>query len=70
MPGANLLVGSAQPDLEPETNLSATTQVGGGGFDKNGSEFLVVAIVLGAVGMLILFRVAGFQAVIGVQVGK
>lgn len=70
MPGSNPLVGGAMPDFEPETNLSATQEVGGGGFSRNGSEFLVVAIVLGAVGMLILFRVAGFQAVIGVQVGK
>lgn len=65
MSAINPLVGGATHNVAtaPDTD-STETVVPEAVVNTDGTEYVIAAIVLGALGVLILFRLAGFQAVI------
>lgn len=66
MGAVNPLIGTSFPTYEEvdEPNPAATDVLAMTADDSDGTEWIVAALVLGALGVLILFRAAGFQAVI------
>lgn len=66
---SNPLIGSRSVavDRGPVGEVARPTTVAA---SSDGTEWAVALVVLAALGVLVLFRIAGFQAVIAASVGK
>lgn len=64
------MVGANVPPLRSVANEEATdyeTVSSGGGLVPDGTEWIIALLVLGALGVIVLFRMAGFQGVIAAK---